>query len=711
MTDAMLGACWSGRTSAATARPALRMQVALRWIAAVLVAAQAQDLQVEFDRRPENGVSHHCTLPVAGPAASASLIQSRHQRAAPASEAEAGAMSLQEQPTARLQLQQQRHGLVGSSSSGQRQGHVDAAAGAADQSHSQKVLPAGWFGGFDEAESTFDIDNVGDSPDYPEREASKVELSGHSVNLDAFARPEYYGRDGLPQHWFEESKSAGAHAAWQTKFPPVEVFRAQDARAFPWLVEGRERKPEDAFGGMSRASSVAASLSDTMKKDAVWFDESVKQYDFFGRNTPPTSRDDRYYWDWQRKTWSTTFGCKKPGCIANATLKTMDVQKMQHAKCTVSIAVHATDYDDEYSREYVEWLMVNGETVNTHCNPQARNCNSTAKKDIKDLPTYPCVTEFPADYFLTAKLGTLKIAGKISPMVDECPVKDNLLSGVVTVSCLVKPWPKPVKASEAVMAAKVGKDKGNVTQCHTNGTTMQCAEHGCIANVTYNLCRLPEKNEKCTLSVKIWQTDFDNDVGAVEVVEYVQVAGKNISTNLMKKGRNPCKEVLEGKAKPANPANLTENYSKMLTNHTEEQNDSMYEQLKGLYSSLPVEQNEPDWDTSSAPGAECRRRGVKEAQKYFSISEEYDSALREPESAEERYEKEVNAVREDFMDYDHLRAAPDKMVSLVSGKDVTKAFHDHGTALISAKISPMVDECGKDGYLLNTFVMVDCKKR
>ena len=103
--------------------------------------------------------------------------------------------------------------------------------------------------------------------------------------------------------------------------------------------------------------------------------------------------------------------------------------------------MHVTDFDDEYSREFVEWIIVNEAHLSTHCDPMGKGCNKSVSKEARGL--HPCVSDYPLDTML-AKSTTLNIAGKISDMVDECPVGDNLLSGVARLTCYMKPWPHQV---------------------------------------------------------------------------------------------------------------------------------------------------------------------------------------------------------------------------------------------------------------------------
>lgn len=544
-------------------------------------------------------------------------------------------------------------------------------------------VPAGWFGGFDHDESTFDHDGVGQSEYFPERESADVSEDGNTVNMAAKEDVFYDRHGGLPSEWFEESVSGGAAAAWRTQFPSVEAFRGEGMKAVPWLPARTGRRKLEWFP--SKATSIARTFGMTKKKEAEWFDDEVLNYDDFGRNRAPSEDSDRFYWDWEKKSWSVPLTCKDPGCVANATLKTFDAKKLQHARCRLSVGVHMTDFDDEYSREFVEWIIVNGARVNSRCDPMGRGCNASVAD--KDRGLHPCVTDFPLDNLLQSGKTELKIAGKISEMVDECPVNNNLLSGEARVTCFVRPHLKPTKPPDTPKPVIPGKDP-----C-SNSTLLQCSEAGCIANATAKVCRRPETGEKCLLSVKIWQTDFDGDHGSKELVEWVKVNGEEVAKDF-KPGRNPCKEVYDGK--PASEASLAAQRAGVPTNAS---GISLDAQSAALLAPLP--------DDLQTPAMNCRRRvlhKLAEANSAF-----LGDVHQQPEQqyADSSMEPNSNSIERPHIS--HLRADPDDMKEIVKGQDVTAEVLAKGEVNVDAKISRMVDECAKDGYLLNAEVIVACK--
>merc|ERR1711972_403109 len=111
----------------------------------------------------------------------------------------------------------------------------------------------------------------------------------------------------------------------------------------------------------------------------------------------------------------------------------------------LSVGVHATDFDDEYSREHLDFIMVNGHQVNSLCDPMASGCGDTTP--AKDRKLYPCVTDYLVSNTLVND-GTFNISGKLNDMVDECPVEGNLLSGLAMVGCFVRPIPPPLKLQD-----------------------------------------------------------------------------------------------------------------------------------------------------------------------------------------------------------------------------------------------------------------------
>jgi len=489
-----------------------------------------------------------------------------------------------------------------------------------------KTIPAHWFDGYSKEESTFNPDLVGDVLSGAHAVPSELVREGPAILKDAREPFNDMERDGIRAEWFEESASGGPHEAWRTRFPTLEAFHHEALDRIPFLPDHASRKLQEylPYAGTSVARVYTARNS----KVAPWFEASVADYDEFGRNLPPTKSSDRWYQGWDQKSWSLLIGCEKSGCMANATLTTFDPKEFQHAKCTLSFRVHATDFDDEYSREYVEWLLVNDVRVMTFCDPMARGCGQDP--NITKRGMHACVTDYPVDDLL-AKGTTLNFASKISEMVDECPVDNKLLNGDVNVTCFLKPWPTPLEKPKPMFASKI--------QCASETVKLRCHDYGCNASGLATPCTPAKQGQKCLLNMKIWQTDFDQDHGSVEVVEWVKLNGKEVAKDL-KPGRNPCKEALDRKIASLIQNKYSGNSQRALAETTD------------------------------------------------------DSIAFQPGSP--------------FKKYMHRRGEDDVMKHIITDLDVTTEVLAEGAVFVEAKISKMVDECGKDGYLLNALATLRC---
>jgi hypothetical protein len=191
----------------------------------------------------------------------------------------------------------------------------------------------------------------------------------------------------------------------------------------------------------------------------------------------------------------------------------------------------------------------------------------------------------------------------------------------------------------------------------------------------------------------IWQTDFDgdhHDDKMDESVEWVKVNGKEIKTNIRPDpGRNPCKEVYEGKAQPS-PQNETET-------------GIIFDDLKIDLAGRDGEQAAMMWaPVPGQPGKHhsflnCRRRHWLKPSKANSLLKQSDSL--------DAHRRRGNAP---FTDYKHARAYPDEMVELLR-EDITEELGDAEKIELEGKISKFVDECGKDGYLLNADAKIECE--
>lgn len=198
-----------------------------------------------------------------------------------------------------------------------------------------------------------------------------------------------------------------------------------------------------------------------------------------------------------------------------------------HASCSLSVWLHPTDYDDEHSREELEWVKVNGEIVHTHCDPMAKSCGNGS---VPATTRYQCMDDVHISHLLRHSDGLVAIEAKNSEMVDECPIEGALLSGGVQLNCLVEdppptlpppPTPKPPGCEDTV--------------------PLRCSTPGCTASAAVRLDPAKFPNGTCTLSVSFYQTDFDSDHGSEEQVDAIW-ADSDLVMLSCKPGGNPCKQ-------------------------------------------------------------------------------------------------------------------------------------------------------------------------
>lgn len=395
--------------------------------------------------------------------------------------------------------------------------------------------PVGWFGGFQEGESTWTEGGVLSHPDHPD---FYVQNGGKDPAL-----PDPKIDDSVVEsEYFHESESAGIYEAWQTHFPPVEgsIAGNRQIRNGKWMYTPngwvqnyvtQDNNPLTYTGSMPQKRPG--------EKEASWFENEVQQYDGFGRFRFP-KRDSAYFLSdkgWLERSVNTTLKCKDPGCIANVSIQAFDGAKEEARNCRLSLSVHPTDYDDEWSTEVIEYLKVNGAVASRGCNPKAKGCNETAMK-----PLFTCLNEFDVDNSID-EAGTLVVEGKISEWVDECPYEDNLLSGIVTITCMVRPPPSVLLESTTTTTTTVSR-LGSMTA----RIPLQCDTPGCIARSRLIFRpALALHGGKCLMTVNVTQTDFDDKMGLAEDVEYIAVSGVNVTKKPLSPGKNPCKAEFEGK--------------------------------------------------------------------------------------------------------------------------------------------------------------------
>lgn len=419
--------------------------------------------------------------------------------------------------------------------------HAVSVVDEADRSAEAKAeddgpLPPDFYNAFSEGESTFEAGVEAGRPDEYQSgwEPTVKTLDGEAERTAV--RPEF----------FHESGSPGASQAWQSHYPQVgngPGTRNGDGNGAPWLQDlaGHWYQP---YGFGVEVDGVRS--SDVQKLPPGWFDSAAYSRDGYGRLQVPLEGSPKRYANWKEQSVNTTITCAERGCIANATLQApFNWREEQAVNCKMSFSVHATDYDEDYSNEKVEWIQVNEVTVKSDCKPMASGCDEDAAKML-----YPCMSEYDiVGETLLPYDGLLRIAAKNTDEVDECPYDGNLFSGVVWVTCLVGPQdPSPLFGGATNVPNNVvtAEDPEGGEQPETESVFsyyMRCKEPGCGA-VTPLEFALGSEFKECFLDVSVTQTDFDNDE-SYEVIEYFSIEGKNVSEMIIP-GLNPCKEELAG---------------------------------------------------------------------------------------------------------------------------------------------------------------------
>lgn len=396
---------------------------------------------------------------------------------------------------------------------------VQSAAGA---------RPAGWFGNFDEAESTYDYDGTfahrNENPQIDVMDGWNPHQDNPFVNNDVSAE------------WFEESKSGGYKQAWQTFYPALKTVPGNRVPTGSWY---------SGTGGIWQQSYQSPNGLGQQGPEPGWFDEIVNQVDGFGREKSPALGSPRNYLYWEERSVNTTLSCKEPGCTANVSLHApFNGNKDLYKFCKLSVMFHPTDFDDLHSGESVEWVQVNNRVVSSNCHPFAAGCNQSASR-----PLLPCVDAIPVDQLMPEN-GVLTIAAKIPKVVDECPYKGNLLSAVPMLTCLVAPKSvaMPQRHAKTVPYMMMG----------SSITTMplQCPTRGCAALIDMPINSTQAKLGKCLLTVTVKQTDYDNADGTPETIEYIKVDERQVASNL-KPGHNPCKSAWHGDSAAASAPMFT----------------------------------------------------------------------------------------------------------------------------------------------------------
>lgn len=393
--------------------------------------------------------------------------------------------------------------------------------------------PAGWFGDFSEAESTFNDNGIGAKiNEFPEK---KVEYGWDPAEYKAPFGPDWVEHG----EWYDESRSDNYHRAWQTNYPPVPHGLPGSVN-----VDTHEGKWRDTPEGWIQNWYPPNNLGRDGPEPAPWFNAQVDQYDGFGRFMMPQPGTGQSYLQpffsdgqmilgWYERAVNTTLTCQDPGCIARSNLQVYDPFSELASNCRLTIGVHATDFDDDWSVERYNYWRANEYILTRDCYPGPRKdgCNASAAD-----PLYNCVLDNPVDKIIDEN-GTLVLEGKITDMVDECPYNSDLLSAVAVVTCMVQPITTTTTTTTTTKHVFGVEPEGECLhlKCDTAGCT---ARNEFIFDPTIAL-----NGGKCHMSVNISQTDFDNLDHNYEAIEFLKVGGatgRNLLSAPVKPGQNPC---------------------------------------------------------------------------------------------------------------------------------------------------------------------------
>eukprot|EP00442_Polarella_glacialis_P002367 CAMPEP_0115089130 /NCGR_PEP_ID=MMETSP0227-20121206/24464_1 /TAXON_ID=89957 /ORGANISM="Polarella glacialis, Strain CCMP 1383" /LENGTH=544 /DNA_ID=CAMNT_0002479653 /DNA_START=101 /DNA_END=1735 /DNA_ORIENTATION=- len=402
---------------------------------------------------------------------------------------------------------------------------------------------------FSQGESTFDPDG--------ENSAQEVNILGQDEVSTLATIP-----TAVPANWFPETESAGAKQAWQT-------YSENPQEIHSWSSEWQTAQDGSLEQPSSQGGSDLSYLDDLAHmepaKGADWFENEVIQYDEYGRPRAPTDRSDKYYVEWNRTEKSVALKCAAPGCTANASLQVFgNTSANEYTMCRMSFMVYATDFDDQYSRERIEWLVVNGREVLRDFTPMAKGCghvvnrvsllsisNGTGNASASGPPLYPCFQDMAIEEVLIGTDGQLNISGKITDLVDECPLDGNHFSGIVNVSCFTRPRPQLPMNPEKTTTTTASVDDETIDNATAH---FRCEEPGCSARAVLIIDAFANGSKTCKLTVRISQTDFDGDT---EQVEWVKVGANTTLKSGLKPGKNPCTEAEAAGQTKANASNFT----------------------------------------------------------------------------------------------------------------------------------------------------------
>jgi len=441
---------------------------------------------------------------------------------------------------------------------------------SAEKSVTKSRINPAFFDSFSDAESSWDADGSADQ--------NQVQVS------DAASMANDVLPTIKPAEWFAETPSAGAKEAWQT-YDAASQDASWRASAPQWreLDFGRIRQ------GWAPADSRLQSRSASHGKDATWFEKSVNQQDYFGRPRAPSPSSAKFYLEWSQVSRTAELSCGPPGCVANTSLQAFKEGDLEYKMCTLSVMVHPTDFDDEYNVEKIEWITINGKEALRDFSPRApKGCETNGNRtgildsDLEapnetdpsllassvrkahrvsnksnqsvqsgngsgasnsTLPLYPCIRDLPLEG-LVGEDGTIHVSGKISPAVDECAVNGNHLSGLVSVTCFARPITTLPPTTTTTTTPESEVTVSTKQEFKTKDSAhFRCKDPGCSAATMLSVDVYNLTSRKCFLTVRINQTDFDEQDGTTERIESVKVNRKVKASDFLP-GKNPCREAI-----------------------------------------------------------------------------------------------------------------------------------------------------------------------
>eukprot|EP00930_Biecheleria_cincta_P048905 TRINITY_DN3415_c0_g1_i1.p1 TRINITY_DN3415_c0_g1~~TRINITY_DN3415_c0_g1_i1.p1 ORF type:complete len:762 (-),score=154.04 TRINITY_DN3415_c0_g1_i1:275-2560(-) len=592
---------------------------------------------------------------------------------------------------------------------------------AASARRAKNPLPPQFFESFDQAESTYSESFIDRTPQ------SVLDWGGFTTGQ----------MQGTPENAFENTPSAGKHQAWQT-YPRLPTDGT-------WTYQGR---------GMQEMATLSHLHRDGGIKPAGWYDTSVLNYNKRGQpiepqlDSPERLQAAMPGQEWTQRATNTTLKCKAVGCTAVSLLNVFDPDTEEATSCKLKIDLHPTDYDNEWSREFVKTFKVNGAVASANCYPKARGCNATAWR-----PLVPCVQDLSVDHLLKEE-GSLTIEGTINRMVDECPYQGDLLSGVATVTCMARkkvqtlPHLSPVVGIGGVGGAgflHLGNGEGGGQGIASIESAEAAAQKACVeaADRARRAGASPEEvKETCKKAAEeAFQAKQSAAVQACKAAaERARSAGKSIQ-----QASQACAQAVLHLAKAAH---LSEDQAANLAAAMAKAEAGVLAKKAGMSPAEVSQEMQKASDTvleNSMPGVKseitgrfncskpgCRastmlkidpaiaRSGATCKMDVHVIQTDFDESVGVPEVIEfislegagnltTNVKPGRNPCTEEFSSGKSV-PLQERVFPVITGWDVTKDILKPpiGQLILSGKISLHVDECGSNGALLDGYVRIRC---